>query len=425
MTEQQHVVTTVAPEQVATRNVGTAPGAAMEGIGGGLVASPEVVLALQRTAGNTAVSRWLSRSRSLARNGLLPAPDARAEPGVEELPEPAVEPQVSVRLPPAPAPATAPAASPAAAGLAEGSGVAMALGPAAAAGAVLLYPASAGEAWETTINPFTGGPYRSPEEYAHIQRYLAQHPNAPEQQARQRQAERAAVSAQQPLVARLQRLQLRLLATRERITSMPPRPVRSDMLRHAHSLALAIEQLLPRADQCVNPNFLTVQIRALAREVRLLEVQSRRYVPAAADLEHLRAVAGQLRAGLPASQRNRDSIAIAVGLAETSDGGLTLVYTTSQNYSSPGVNTAAQSAGAVRLLADPRVEAPRSVNPKTGRSRRVSGRGVHGSPTDAEQLLIEAAMAGDLELIAVAPSLAACPDCARALRAEHVTIVDP
>jgi hypothetical protein len=149
-----------------------------------------------------------------------------------------------------------------------------------------------------------------------------------------------------------------------------------------------------------------------------------RYVPATADLDHLRDAAQALRAALPSYVQERDSIAVAVGLAQMSDGSLHLVYATSQNKTSPALRTTADAVHATAWNAEPRELQPTKVGP-SGRKRRVSGRGPHGSPTDAEQIMIEAAIANDVDLIAVAPSIPACADCAEALKAEGIIIVNP
>jgi hypothetical protein len=74
--------------------------------------------------------------------------------------------------------------------------------------------------------------------------------------------------------------------------------------------------------------------------------------------------------------------------------------------------------------AEPRERQPTKVSP-SGRKRRVSGRGPLGSPTDAEQLMIEAAIANDAYVSAIAPSIPACGDCVLALKDEGIMLVNP
>jgi hypothetical protein len=146
-----------------------------------------------------------------------------------------------------------------------------------------------------------------------------------------------------------------------------------------------------------------------------------RYVPVQADLTHLRDLARQMRAALP--PRKRNSTTVAVGLVQDGEH-LFLVYSVNQNDNRPPLQSAAAALQLTYWGATPRVEPPQSVNAQ-GRRRPVSGRGEHGSPTDAEQLMIEAALANDMRIIAIAPSRPACSDCVPALAAERIIVVAP
>jgi hypothetical protein len=125
----------------------------------------------------------------------------------------------------------------------------------------------------------------------------------------------------------------------------------------------------------------------------------------AAQAPTMQAAVDQLIASLPAATQQqihgRDTI--VVGLVQEQGGGIrTLVYTVAGNRTYPGLEEAAARLGMVRWSATPRAE----------------GRGAVGAPSDAEQILFEAADAQDFQVRALAASRDFCADCVEAIRAE-------
>jgi hypothetical protein len=86
---------------------------------------------------------------------------------------------------------------------------------------------------------------------------------------------------------------------------------------------------------------------------------------------------------------------IAIGLVESADGEVFLVYTVSGNWTNPQLRTATDQLGLTRWEALPRAE----------------GRGAVGAPGDAEQLMIGAAETNNFTLRGMAVSRTVCADC--------------
>jgi len=91
------------------------------------------------------------------------------------------------------------------------------------------------------------------------------------------------------------------------------------------------------------------------------------------------------------------------------DGYQMLVYTASNQKTSPGIEAAAKRLGIARWDVDP----------------GIKGRGAVGAPADAEQIVRLAAIQQEAELLAAAPSRVACTDCASLLIGEGVKYISP
>jgi hypothetical protein len=135
---------------------------------------------------------------------------------------------------------------------------------------------------------------------------------------------------------------------------------------------------------------------------------AREAADSALDPQHLQSVMRELREAIPESSGGRKTVAL--GLVEDSDGARYLVWTANRNWT----NRASLEVAARRLNVARWTAAPRAV-----------GRGAVGAPGDAEQILIEAAEANSMRVIAIVPSRAACPDCASAITAEGITLIQP
>lgn len=103
-----------------------------------------------------------------------------------------------------------------------------------------------------------------------------------------------------------------------------------------------------------------------------------------------------------------DRLTICVSVVEQ-DGYQMLVYTASNQKTSPGIEAAAKRLGIVRWDVEPGVE----------------GRGDVGAPRDAEQIAKLAAEQNSAKLLAVAPSRRACSDCASLLIEEGIKYISP
>jgi hypothetical protein len=106
-------------------------------------------------------------------------------------------------------------------------------------------------------------------------------------------------------------------------------------------------------------------------------------------------------ARLPAAERDRiaryETVAIAL---VQEDGEQHLWYSVAGNRTSAAIRAAADELGLVRITATPREE----------------GRGDVGAPADAEQLLLEAVDANDVQLLGLPEATRPyCADCARAV----------
>jgi hypothetical protein len=102
--------------------------------------------------------------------------------------------------------------------------------------------------------------------------------------------------------------------------------------------------------------------------------------------------------------------AITICVAVVEQGGTQkLVYTVSNNRTSPEIRAAADKIGATRWEQGP----------------RANGRGTVGAPGDAEQILFEAADVNRFKVLAVAPSNHACKDCAMVLTRRGVIYTPP
>jgi len=115
----------------------------------------------------------------------------------------------------------------------------------------------------------------------------------------------------------------------------------------------------------------------------------------------LKALAQRFRTLLPADVRAKfdrnETVAIAV---VQEDGDQHLWYAVAQNRTSPAIRAAAEALGLERVTATPRAE----------------GRGDVGAPTDAEQLLLEAADENDVKLMGQPEATRPyCRDCACAV----------